>query len=58
MTRIRPEQTPALEAYLIALICRDTRAGCLSPAALTEATSHDRLSRLPHSDVSIDNFLA
>jgi hypothetical protein len=52
MTDIQPELTPALEAYLIALIYRNTRTSCLSLAALTKAASHDRLSRLLHSDFS------
>src|SRR5581483_8271686 len=50
MTDIQPELTPALEAYLVGLIYRNTRTSCTSLAALCEHTSHDALRRLLHSD--------
>src|ERR687888_1254512 len=50
MANIQPELTPALEAYLIGLIYRNTRTSCLSLAALSGAVSHDELNRLLHSD--------
>jgi len=40
---------PALEAYLIALIYRNTRTSCLSLAALCSWVSHDGLNRSLHS---------
>src|SRR2546423_2925411 len=49
MNNINPSLTPALEAYLIALIYRNTRSSCLSLAALCSFVSHDRLNRLLHS---------
>ncbi|HJP95841.1 MAG TPA: transposase [Candidatus Saccharimonadales bacterium] len=49
MVNINPSLTPALEAYLIALIYRNTRTSCLSLAALCALVSHDRLNRLLHS---------
>lgn len=42
--------TPALQAYLIALIYRNTRSSCLSLAALCSWVSHDSLNRLLHSE--------
>jgi hypothetical protein len=50
MTDIQPELTPALEAYLIGLIYRNTRTSCLSLAGLCGRVSHDQLNRLLHSD--------
>ena len=41
--------TPAMQAYLIALIYRNTRSSCLSLAALCDWVSHDALNRLLHS---------
>jgi hypothetical protein len=41
--------TSAIEAYLIALIYRNTRTSCLSLAALCSFVSHDSLNRLFHS---------
>jgi hypothetical protein len=41
--------TPALQAYLIALIYRNTRTSCLSLAHLCPSVSHDGLNRLLHS---------
>jgi hypothetical protein len=49
MVNINPSLTPAMEAYLIALIYRNTRTSCLSLAALCSAISHDRLNRCLHS---------
>jgi hypothetical protein len=49
MVNINPLLTPALEAYLIALIYRNTRTSCLSLAALCSFVSHDALNRLLHS---------
>ncbi len=49
MVNINPLLTPALEAYLIALIYRNTRTSCLSLAALCPAVSHDCLNRRLHS---------
>jgi hypothetical protein len=40
------ELTPAIEAYLIALIYRNTRTSCLSLAAVCAHISHDRLQRM------------
>jgi putative transposase len=42
--------TPALQAYLIALLFRNTRSTCSCLAALFERISHDSLNRLLHSD--------
>jgi hypothetical protein len=50
MTNIQPELTPALEAYLVGLIYRNTRTSCTSLAALCEHTSHDALRHLLHSN--------
>lgn len=52
MTDIQLELTPAIEAYLIGLIYRNTRTSCLSLAALSDSVSHDKLNRLLHSDFS------
>jgi putative transposase len=49
MVNINPLLTPAVEAYLIALIYRNTRTSCLSLAALCSFVSHDSLNRLLHS---------
>jgi hypothetical protein len=49
MNNINPSLTPAIEAYLIALIYRNTRSSCLSLAALCPAVSHDALNRCLHS---------
>src|SRR5437868_7083205 len=49
MNNINPSLTPAMQAYLIALIYRNTRTSCLSLAALCSSVSHDRLNRLLHS---------
>jgi putative transposase len=49
MNNINPLLTPAIEAYLIALIYRNTRTSCLSLAALCSFVSHDSLNRLLHS---------
>jgi putative transposase len=40
------ELTPAIEAYLIALIYRNTRTSCLSLSAVCAHISHDRLQRM------------
>jgi hypothetical protein len=40
------ELTPAMEAYLIALIYRNTRTSCLSLSAVCAHISHDRLQRM------------
>jgi Transposase DDE domain. len=49
MNNITPLLTPAIEAYLIALIYRNTRSSCLSLAALCSWISHDAFNRLLHS---------
>jgi putative transposase len=49
MDNINLSLTPAIEAYLIALIYRNTRTSCLSLAALCSRVSHDALNRLLHS---------
>jgi hypothetical protein len=49
MNGIRLPLTPALEAYLIALIYRNTRTSCCSLAALCVGMSHDKLTRLLHT---------
>jgi putative transposase len=49
MDNINPLLTPAMQAYLIALIYRNTRTSCLSLAAICPAVSHDGLNRLLHS---------
>ena len=50
MVNINSLLTPALEAYLIALIYRNTRTSCLSLAALCSWVTHDSLNRLLHSE--------
>src|SRR5689334_8222378 len=50
MVNINLLLTPAMQAYLIALIYRNTRTSCLSLAALCSSVSHDSLNRLLHSD--------
>jgi hypothetical protein len=49
MDNINPLLTPAIEAYLIALVYRNTRTSCLSLASLCSWISHDGLNRLLHS---------
>lgn len=49
MNNINPLLTPAQQAYLIAMIYRNTRTSCLSLAALCRAVSHDTLNRCLHS---------
>jgi hypothetical protein len=49
MNNINPLLTPAIEAYLIALIYRNTRTSCLSLAALCHCFSHDSFNPLLHS---------
>src|SRR6185295_6547054 len=49
MNNINPLLTPAIEAYLIALIYRNTRTSCLSLAALCSFLSHYCFNRLLHS---------
>lgn len=51
MDNINPLLTPAIQAYLIALIYRNTRTSCLSLAALCSFVSHDSLNRLLHSSL-------
>jgi hypothetical protein len=51
MTDIQPELTPALEAYLVGLIYRNTRTSCLSLAELCGHVSHDSLNRLLRCDL-------
>jgi hypothetical protein len=43
------ELTPAIEAYLIALIYRNTRTSCLSVSSVCAHISHDRLQRMLYS---------
>lgn len=50
MDNINPLLTPALQAYLIGLLYRNTRTSCSSLAALCSSVSHDSLNRLLHSD--------
>jgi putative transposase len=50
MVNINSLLTPALEAYLIALIYRNTRTSCLSLAALCSWVTHDTLNRLLHAE--------
>jgi hypothetical protein len=49
MSNINPLLTPAMQAYLIALIYRNTRSSCLSLVALGRSVSHDTLNRCLHS---------
>jgi hypothetical protein len=46
MDNISLELTPAMEAYLTALIYRNTRTSCCSLSALCVGVSHDRLQRM------------
>lgn len=46
MATIKLELTPAMEAYLVALLYRNTRTSCLSLSAVCARVSHDRLQRL------------
>lgn len=48
MATIEPELTPAMQAYLVGLIYRNTRTSCLSLAAVCAHVSHDRLQRMLH----------
>src|ERR1051325_5729910 len=41
--------TPAMEAYLVGLIYRNTRTSCLSLSAVCTHISHDRLQRMLYS---------
>lgn len=50
MNNINPLLTPAIQAYLIALIFRNTRSSCLSLASLCPSLSHDSLNRSLHSN--------
>ena len=50
MNNINSLLTPAIEAYLMALIYRNTRTSCLSLAALCSWVSHDSLNRLLHAE--------
>lgn len=43
------ELTPAMEAYLVGLIYRNTRTSCLSLSAVCAHISHDRLQRMLYS---------
>jgi DDE superfamily endonuclease len=49
MVNINPLLTPAIAAYLIALVYRNSRTCRLSLAALCSWVSHDSLNRLLHS---------
>jgi hypothetical protein len=49
MVNTQPLLTPAMQAYLIALIYRNTRTSCLSLAQLSSSVSHDTLNRLLHA---------
>jgi hypothetical protein len=46
MDNIRLKLTPAMQAYLVGLIYRNTRTSCLSLAAVCAHVSHDRLQRM------------
>lgn len=46
MATIKLELTPAMQAYLTALIYRNTRTSCLSLSAVCAHVSHDRLQRM------------
>jgi DDE superfamily endonuclease len=50
MDNITPLLPPALQAYLIAMMYRNTRTSCLSLAALCPSVSHDSLNRCLHSN--------
>src|SRR5436853_7862464 len=45
MNNINPSLTPAMQAYLIGLIYRNTRSSCLALACLSSSVSHDTLNR-------------
>src|SRR5262245_23461527 len=51
MVNPNPLITPAMEAYLMALIYRNTRTSCSSLAALCSSVSHDTLNRLLHASL-------
>jgi hypothetical protein len=51
VVNINPLLTPAIQAYLIALIYRNTRTNCSSLAALCPFVSHDSFNRLLHSSL-------
>jgi hypothetical protein len=46
MDNISLELTPAMQAYLVGLIYRNTRTSCLSVSAVCAHISHDRLQRM------------
>jgi putative transposase len=46
MDNISLELTPAMQAYLVGLIYRNTRTSCLSLSAVCAHVSHDRLQRM------------
>jgi DDE family transposase len=46
MNNISLELTPAMQAYLVGLIYRNTRTSCLSLSAVCAHVSHDRLQRM------------
>lgn len=52
MATIEIELTPAMEAYLVALVYRNTRTSCLSLSAVCARVSHDRLQRLLYEQVA------
>ncbi len=49
MDSISLELTPAMQAYLVGLIYRNTRTSCLSLSAVCAHISHDRLQRMLYS---------
>jgi hypothetical protein len=49
MDNISLELTPAMEAYLVGLIYRNTRTSCMSLSAVCAHISHDRLQRMLYS---------
>ena len=52
MTNIRLSLTPAMQAYLVGLIYRNTRTSCLSLSAVCAQVSHDRLQRMLYEKVA------
>jgi len=46
MATVKLELTPAMQAYLVGLIYRNTRTSCLSLSAVCAHVSHDRLQRM------------
>lgn len=46
MNNISLQLTPAMQAYLVGLIYRNTRTSCLSLSAVCAQVSHDRLQRM------------